>query len=120
MKLFMRNPRTGLPTLAVLVALVLSFAVPPFNSVIAAGSSDAFFNLAAVVPASVPTTAVVTPIATTSSGGGGGGLARTGMNLFALFLLALMAIALGTYMVASERSLPVLAGAGFGPTASTV
>src|SRR5438067_518282 len=39
MKLFMRNPRTGLPTLAVLVALVLSFAVPPFNSVIAAGSS---------------------------------------------------------------------------------
>ena len=40
MKLFMRNPRTGLPTLAVLVALVLSFAVPPFNSVIAAGSAS--------------------------------------------------------------------------------
>src|SRR3954452_24454554 len=40
MKAFMRNPRTGLPTLAVFVALVLSFAVPPFNSVVAAGSSS--------------------------------------------------------------------------------
>jgi hypothetical protein len=34
------------------------------------------------------------------------------MNLFALFLLALMAIALGTYVVASERSVPITAGAG--------
>src|SRR5947209_10008805 len=40
MKAFMRNPRTGLPTLAVFVALVLSFAVPPFNSVVAASSSS--------------------------------------------------------------------------------
>src|SRR5438309_691145 len=39
MKAFIRNPRTGLPTLAVFVALVLSFVVPPFNSVVAAGSS---------------------------------------------------------------------------------
>ena len=42
------------------------------------------------------------------------------MNLFALFLLALVAIALGTYTVASERSIPVAAGAGAGPVAASV
>ena len=40
MKAFMQNPRTGLPALAVFVTLVLSFAIPPFNSVVAAGSSS--------------------------------------------------------------------------------
>jgi hypothetical protein len=40
MKSFMRNPRTAFPALAVFVALVLSFAIPPFNSVLAAGSSS--------------------------------------------------------------------------------
>jgi hypothetical protein len=40
MKAFARNPRTGLPALAVFVALVLSFAVPPLSSVVAAGSSS--------------------------------------------------------------------------------
>src|SRR5438270_2177421 len=228
MKAFMQNPRTGLPALAVFVTLVLSFAIPPFNSVVAAGSSssmssasssppvdcdsqftvassvtpgdtvrgtlslnngchyiggvtlslngkslqknpdqngqvsasvktntdgktgvlddpvdvtlntgrndifvtgpavdpngsfvrnatiDAFFNLAAPVVVTAPTTIVVTPVTlqTTTGSTGGGSLARTGMNLFALFLLALMAIALGTYTVASERSRPLFAGAG--------
>ena len=37
---FMRTPRTALPTLAVFVTLVLSFAIPPFSSVVAAGSSS--------------------------------------------------------------------------------
>ena len=230
MKAFMQNPRTGLPALAVFVTLVLSFAIPPFNSVVAAGSSssmssassspmfncdstfsvantvapgdivrgtlvlsngcqfeqrklvnvelngqnlqklpdasggvpvsvktnadgatgvlddpvdvtlntgrndifvtgpavdpngsfvrnatiDAFFNLAAPVVVTAPTTIVVTPVTlqTTTGSTGGGSLAHTGMNLFALFLLALMAIALGTYTVASERSMPLFAGAG--------
>src|SRR5438270_13592239 len=40
MKVLMRNPRTGLPALAVFVTLVLSFAIPPFNSVLAAGNSS--------------------------------------------------------------------------------
>jgi hypothetical protein len=236
MKSFMRNPRTGLPTLAVFVALVLSF-MPPFNSVMAAGSSssmssassspqvigsslssgfvcdstfsagtvnpgdtvrgllklgngcrfigrvhldlngggldkspdkdgnvsvsvktntdgktavlddptdvsvhvgrntvevtgpaqssdgttgsaevDAFFDLQAVPTTAAPAT--VTPVALQSSGGGGS-LARTGINLFALFLLALMAIALGTYTIASERSVPVTADGGvMAPAAS--
>jgi len=223
MKAFMRNPRTGLPTLAVLVALVLSFAIPPFNSVVAAGSSsssmsssssppvdcnsqfsvrnnvtpgdtvrgtlsldngcryipgrdvnvtlngvtltkpaddngqvsvsvktntdgktgvlddpkdvtlktgrndvivtgqavappngdivdatiDAFFTLNA--PPVVPVTPVtVTPVvAQTGCTGTSGNLAHTGMNLLALFMLALMAIALGTYTVAAERAVPV-------------
>src|SRR5438270_759554 len=203
MKAFMQNPRTGLPALAVFVTLVLSFAIPPFNSVVAAGSSssmssassspsvncdsqftvassvtpgdtvrgtlslnngchyiggvtlslngkslqknpdqngqvsasvktntdgktgvlddpvdvtlntgrndifvtgpavdpngsfvrnatiDAFFNLAAPVVVTAPTTIVVTPVTlqTTTGSTGGGSLARTGMNLFALFLL---------------------------------
>src|SRR5438105_15127126 len=40
MNAFIRNPRTGLPALALVVTLVLAFAVPPFNSVVAAGSSS--------------------------------------------------------------------------------
>src|SRR5205823_5743062 len=40
MKAFVHNPRTGLPALALVVTLVLAFAVPPFNSVVAAGSSS--------------------------------------------------------------------------------
>jgi hypothetical protein len=230
----MRNPRTGLPALAVFVALLLSFAIPPFNSVVAAGSSssmssessnsvdcnsqfsvanavnpgdtvrgtlfldqgckylqganvhitlndgkldkqpdqngavsvsvktntdgktgvlddpvnvtlktgrndvvvtgtaitsdgstlvngatiDAFFTLgAAATTTSAPI--VVTPVTVqTTNGGTTTTLAHTGMNLFALFLLALMAIALGTYVVASERSVPITAGAGL--VASTV
>jgi hypothetical protein len=235
MKSFMRNPRTSLPALAVLVTLVLSFAIPPFNSVVAAGSSssmssasssppvdcdseftvgktvtpgdtirgelslahgcryfgqvtlslngksltknadqnggvsasvktntdgktgvlddpvdvtlktgrndvivsgpaldpndnfvsnatvDAFFNLGAV-PATLPTstTIVVTPVTVqTTSGGTSGSLAHTGMNLFALFLLALVAIALGTYTMASERAVPLAVGtAGMAPAVS--
>src|SRR5438874_4036884 len=235
MTAFIRNPRTGLPAMAIVVTLVLAFAVPPLNSVVAAGSSssmssssstpvdcnsqfsggnvkpgdtvrgklsldngcrfipgrdvrvtlngnhldkpaddngdvsvsvktnpdgktgvlddpvdvtlkqgrndvivtgqaiappngdvvnaqvDAFFILGA--PTTAPTTPiVVTPVTvqTTTGTTSGGGLARTGMNLFALFLLALVAIALGTYTVAAERSIPVAAGAGAGPVAASV
>jgi hypothetical protein len=231
MKAFMRNPRTGLPTLAVFVALVLSFAVPPFNSVVAAGSSsssmsssssppvacdsqfsvrsnvtpgdtvrgtlsldngckyipgrdvnvtlngstltkpaddngevsvtvktntdgttgtmddpvnvtlktgrndvvvsgqaiappngdivdatiDAFFTLNAPPP--VPVTPVtVTPVVNQTTGGTSGTLAHTGMNLLALFLLALMAIALGTYTVAAERAVPIAEAGGMTST----
>jgi hypothetical protein len=223
MKAFMRNPRTGLPALAVFVTLVLSFAVPPFNSVVAAGSSssmsssssppvdcdsqfsggsikpgdtvrgvlslangchfigsvhvslngngldkfpdengdvsvsvktnadgstavlddpvnvtvhqgrndvivsgnaadpdgnvttatvDAFFDLAAPVATTTPSTLPLTPVtvAPISSSGTSGNLARTGVNLFALFLFALVAIALGTYVVAAERSMPLTVG----------
>ncbi|MBV9039363.1 MAG: hypothetical protein JOZ68_00050 [Acidimicrobiia bacterium] len=225
MKEFLRNPRTGLPAIAVFVTLVLSFAVPPFNSVVAAGSSssmssssssavfdcdsqfsggdikpgdtvrgllslaagcrytgvvnvslngksldkdadqngdvsvsvktntdgatavlddpvnvsvhqgrndvivsgpavdtasgvtgtatiDAFFNLAAPVATTSPSTLPLTPVTVTplSSSGTNSNLARTGVNLFALFLVALMAIALGTYVVAAERSLPLTVG----------
>jgi len=83
---------------------------------------DAFFNLAAATPSTTATTAVVTPISLTptSNGGGGGSLAHTGMNLFALFLLALVAIALGTYTVASERSVPIAVGDGVGAMAPAV
>jgi hypothetical protein len=232
MKAFMRNPRTGLPTLAVFVALVLSFAVPPFNSVVAAGSSsssmsssssppgfncdsqfsvrnnvtpgdtvrgtlsldngcqylqgsdvtvtlngtslkkqpdsngavsvtvktntdgktgtmddpvdvtlktgrndvivsgqafdpnsgttntatiDAFFTLDAPPPAPV-TPVTVTPVVNQTTGGTSGTLAHTGMNLLALFLLALMAIALGTYTVAAERAVPIAEAGGMTST----
>lgn len=223
MKEFLRNPRTGLPALAVFVTLVLSFAVPPFNSVVAAGSSssmsssssppvdcnsefsggnikpgdtvrgtlaldngcrftgvvnvslngksldkdadqngnvsvsvktntdgttavlddpvdvtvhqgrndvivtgdavdpdgnfvqnatvDAFFDLAAPVATTTPSTLPLTPVTVAPiSSGTSGNLARTGVNLFALFLFALVAIALGTYVVAAERSLPLTIG----------
>jgi hypothetical protein len=217
MKAFARNPRTGLPALAVFVTLVLSFAVPPLSSVVAAGSSsgsmsssstpscngtfsagtvtpgqtvqgvlklnkdngcrfvagqkvdvalngahlskdpdqngdvsvsvkinsltkgvlddpvdvdlhqgtntvvvtgtaesnganvgtatiNASFNLVpAQTPVSVtPTTVAVTPVVQQTTGGSG------------LLLLALVAIALGTYTVASERAVPVAVGAGGG------
>ncbi|MBV8982390.1 MAG: hypothetical protein JO086_15925 [Acidimicrobiia bacterium] len=224
MKAFMRNPRTGLPALAVFVTLVLSFAIPPFNSVVAAGSSssmssssspppncnsdfsggsikpgdtvrgvlslasacrfvgtvhvslngngldkdpdqngdvsvsvktntdgttavlddpvnvsvhqgrndvivsgpaaapdgtfvgnatvDASFDLGAVVATTTPSTLPLTPVTVTpiSAGTSNGNLARTGVNLFALFLFALVAIALGTYVVAAERSMPLTVG----------
>jgi hypothetical protein len=66
-----------------------------------------------VVSETTTTVKPLTPVAltqTTSSGGGGGGLATTGANLLALFVLALAAIALGTYTIASERAIPVAAG----------
>ena len=43
------------------------------------------------------------------SGQAGGGLARTGMNILALLLLAAVAIAMGLYTIASERAIPVAA-----------
>jgi hypothetical protein len=51
MKAFARNPRTGLPALAVFVTLVLSFAVPPLSSVVAAGSSSGSMSSASSSPA---------------------------------------------------------------------
>jgi hypothetical protein len=50
MKAFARNPRTGLPALAVFVTLVLSFAVPPLSSVVAAGSSSGSMSSASSSP----------------------------------------------------------------------
>ena len=51
MKAFARNPRTGLPALAVFVTLVLSFAVPPLSSVVAAGSSSGSMSSQSSSPA---------------------------------------------------------------------
>jgi hypothetical protein len=53
-----------------------------------------------------PLTPVTTPGTT-----GGRGLARTGMNILALLLLAGVAIAIGLFTIASERAIPVAATA---------
>jgi hypothetical protein len=220
MKALMRNPRTATPTLAVFIALVLTFAVPPLSSVVAAGSSsgsmssppascDSQFTASGAVspggtvtgtlgldngcrfsgpvtlalngaklqklpdsngtvhttvkilslteadlddPVRAPITQgkntvtatgqAVRPDGSTTTGTvladftvvpgttvtpgpavpatpvsvvqttTGGNLARTGVNLLAMALLALIAIALGAFTIASERAVPLAAGAG--------
>jgi hypothetical protein len=223
MKALMRNPRTATPTLAVFIALVLTFAVPPLSSVVAAGSSsgsmssppascDSQFTASGaispggtvtgtlsldngcrfsgtvtlalngaklqklpdsngavrttvkilslteadlddpvrapitqgkntvsatgpalrpdgstttgtvladftVVPGTTVTTVKpgptvpATPVSVVQTTTGGN-LARTGVNLLAMALLALIAIALGAFTIASERAVPLAAGAG--------
>jgi hypothetical protein len=78
---------------------------------VTATASGTFTVVCAVtVPATVPP---AIPISTGTTGGGG--LARTGMNILALLLLAGVAIAMGLFTIASERAVPVAATAASTP-----
>jgi hypothetical protein len=86
------------------------------NTVTATGNTQADVTATAsgtfTVVCAVTVPATVPPAIPASTGTtGGGGLARTGMNILALLLLAAVAIAMGLFTIASERAIPVAATA---------